>query len=506
MSKKIILILNDHLNLESNAIKLYQEGDLILMCENYQDFRKHNHHKKKLVFIFSSMRHFAAKIIEQKYNLHYLKIEDKNNSGILTEEIIKTARKYNYNEIILEHPSDYETLTNIKSLENQNIKINILEDSKFLCTIEEFKQLNVNKKTMLMENFYRKMRKKHNILMDKDKPDGGSWNYDKLNREKITESKNIPTRYKAKNDQITLQVIDLINAEYPKNFGEIVNFDLAVTREESLLIFRQFLQERIENFGQYQDAMLEEDDFLYHSHISFYVNNGLLKPLELIKEVEKLYKENKVKINSAEGFIRQILGWREYVRGIYWHKMPEYKKLNFLEARNKLPAFYWDANTKMNCLKKCVTTTIKNSYAHHIQRLMVLGNFALLSFIDPKEVNEWFLCVYADAYEWVEMPNVTGMILFADGGYLASKPYAASGAYINKMSNYCKNCHYDVKLKNGSKACPFNYLYWNFMIQNKERIGKNHRLAIAYNTLSKFNEEKIHNITKDSKNFLKNYE
>ncbi len=315
MSKKIILILNDQLNLDSNALKLYQKGDLILMCENYQDFHQHNHHKKKLVFIFSSMRHFATEIEAKKYDLHYLRMEDKNNSGVLAEEIAKIAQNHNYEELVLEQPSDYETFTNIKSLANKNIKVKFLEDSKFLCNIDKFQQINSNKKTILMENFYRIMRREHNILMDKDKPEGGSWNYDKLNRDKIADSSNIPTRYKAKNDEITLKVIDLINTEYPNNFGEITDFDLAVTRKEALLIFKKFLDERIQNFGQYQDAMLEEDDFLYHSHISFYVNNGLLKPLELIKEAERLYRENKVKINSAEGFIRQILGWREYVRG-----------------------------------------------------------------------------------------------------------------------------------------------------------------------------------------------
>jgi deoxyribodipyrimidine photolyase-related protein len=249
--------------------------------------------------------------------------------------------------------------------------------------------------------------------------------------------------------------------------------------------------------------MIEGEDFMFHSHISFYLNNGLLEPLEVVKLVEEEYKNGKINIAAAEGFVRQILGWREYIRGVYWLKMPEYKESNFFNAKNKLPNFYWTGNTKMNCLKESVRNTKENSYAHHIQRLMVLGNFALIFGVDPKEINEWYLIVYADAYEWVELPNVLGMILFADGGVLATKPYAASGAYINKMSNYCKNCSYFVEKKNGIDACPFNYLYWNFLIKNKKSLGKNRRMSMIYNVLEKFDQEKLKAIKDDSERFLK---
>jgi deoxyribodipyrimidine photolyase-related protein len=248
--------------------------------------------------------------------------------------------------------------------------------------------------------------------------------------------------------------------------------------------------------------MIENEPWMYHSHLSFYINNGLLLPLECIKRAEFAYYQGKVSINAAEGFIRQILGWREYIRGVYWLRMPEYKKLNFLNATRPLPEFYWSTNTKMNCLKNCIDETKKNAYAHHIQRLMVLGNFALLAGIDPDSVNEWYLIVYSDAYEWVEMPNVTGMILFADGGYLASKPYAASGAYIDKMSNYCKACHYKVNKKNGPDACPFNYLYWDFLIRHRGKLKNNHRLSMIYSLLDKMSSEKIKLIQSDSKSFF----
>jgi len=276
-----------------------------------------------------------------------------------------------------------------------------------------------------------------------------------------------------------------------------------VTREQALQVLDKFITERLVNFGDYQDAMVQNEPWLYHSHISFYINCGLLNPLECIEAVQKAYYDIKVPLNATEGFIRQILGWREYVRGIYWLKMPNYAELNFFNADKNLPEFYWNANTKMNCLRQCVMETEKNAYAHHIQRLMVLGNFALLAGIDPKQVNEWFLIVYADAYEWVEMPNVTGMILYADGGYLASKPYAAGGNYINKMSNYCKTCSYKVTQKNGDSACPFNYLFWDFLIRNRSKLEKNPRIGMMYRTFDKMDTDKKTAIRLDSERFLK---
>jgi deoxyribodipyrimidine photolyase-related protein len=255
-------------------------------------------------------------------------------------------------------------------------------------------------------------------------------------------------------------------------------------------------------FGDYQDAMIEGEPWMYHSHLSFYLNCGLLLPIECVRAAERAYYNGDAPLNSAEGFIRQIVGWREYVRGIYWLKMPEYKSENFFEAKRQLPNFYWTAETKMNCLSQCVTETQQNAYAHHIQRLMVLGNFALLTGIEPNQVNEWFLIVYADAYEWVELPNVTGMILFADGGYLASKPYASGGSYINKMSNYCKNCQYSVTKKNGDNACPFNYLYWSFLAKNRSKLGQNHRLTMMYGVYDRMSDDKKMLIERDSKAFL----
>ncbi|HIL27882.1 MAG TPA: cryptochrome/photolyase family protein, partial [Micavibrio sp.] len=326
------------------------------------------------------------------------------------------------------------------------------------------------------------------------------------NRQPPNENLDVPKPYNAQIDDITQDCIDLVAERFSDHFGDIEPFYFAVTRDQALYALDKFFEERLQKFGSYQDAMVQGEPWMYHSHISFYLNCGLLNPLEVIEKAELVYRAGDAPLNSVEGFIRQVLGWREYVRGIYWLKMPGYADENYFNAKRKLPWLYWDGQTKMNCLRQCVLETKENAYAHHIQRLMVLGNFALIAGIDPDEVNEWYLVVYADAFEWVEMPNVTGMILFGDGGLLASKPYAASGAYINRMSDYCKGCSFKVTKKNGPDACPFNYLYWDFFIRNEDKLKGNPRLNHSYHTLSKMTDEKRQAIIDDSKRFLNSLE
>lgn len=499
----LIVILGDQLNKNISSLKkCNKKTDIILMCEVVEECTTPKHHKKKIAFILSAMRHFALELENEGFTVCYVKLTDKENSGSFKSEILRIAKKHKINKITVTYPGEYRVLQDLKSLEKHNLNIEILEDKRFLCSIDEFKEFAKNKSKLVMENFYRQMRLKYNILIENSKPVGGKWNFDSENREPPKSILKIPKHYQLNPNKITQEVISLVKENFANHFGDIEPFYFAVTRKEALMAFELFIEERLKNFGTFQDAMIEGEDFMFHSHISFYLNNGLLEPLELVRRIEEEYKKGSVNINSAEGFIRQIIGWREYVRGLYWLKMPEYKSLNFLKAKNNLPEFYWNAKTKMNCVKECVRNTKQNSYAHHIQRLMVLGNFALIAQIDPSQVNEWYLIVYADAFEWVELPNVSGMILFADGGILGTKPYSASGSYINKMSNYCKNCVFDVKEKSGKKACPFNYLYWNFLIKNKEGLRKNHRMAMIYKVLEKFDEEKIKQITSDSNEFL----
>lgn len=502
----IRLILADQLSESISSLKDYNPSvDVVLMCEVFNEATYVKHHKKKIAFLFSAMRHFAKTLKIKGYKVEYTKLSDSNNTGSLTGEVRRILQKCTFDSIIITHPGEYRVLKAIRHLGNElSIPIEIKEDDRFLCGLDEFYSWEKGRKQPRMEYFYREMRKKYGILMQDGQPIGGQWNYDTENRKPPKEKLTIPPPHISKVDNITQEVISLVYDRFPDHFGDLEPFHFAVTRVDALQVLDEFIKQRLNKFGDYQDAMLEGEPWMYHSHISCYLNCGLLLPIECVQAVEIAYHQGNVPLNAAEGFIRQIIGWREYVRGIYWLKMPAYAEQNFLEAKRELPDFYWTSNTKMNCLRQCVLETKQNAYAHHIQRLMVLGNFALLAGIKPKAVNEWFLIVYADAYQWVELPNVSGMILFSDGGYLASKPYAAGGNYINKMSNYCKNCYYKVTKKNGTNACPFNYLYWDFLDRNRRKLRDNHRLRMIYKTFDRMEEKKKKSIRDDSRKFLSN--
>lgn len=502
----LILILGDQLHQAISSLKdITKTKDVILMCEVWDEATYVKHHKKKIAFLFSAMRHFAEELKENGYQVRYTKLDNETNAGSFKGEVERAVKDLNPEKIIVTHPGEYRVLEDVKSWEKDfNTPVEIRNDDRYLATLEEFADWAEDRKELRMEYFYREMRKKHNILMNGDnEPTGGKWNYDQENRKPPKDGLDIPKTYSAQADDITKDVIKLVEKRFSDHFGDLEPFFFAVTRDQALYALNKFIDERLKTFGDYQDAMVEGEPWMFHSHISFYLNCGLLLPLEVIRKAEETYESGDAPLNAVEGFIRQILGWREYVRGLYWYKMPDYASNNFLQARRKLPSFYWTGETKMNCLKQCITETKQHAYAHHIQRLMVLGNFALIAGLDVNEVNEWYLIVYADAYEWVEMPNVSGMILFADGGLLASKPYAASGSYINKMSDYCKNCDYSVTKKNGENACPFNYLYWDFLDRNKDKLKGNQRLNMPYNTLGRFDEEKVETIREDAKRFFK---
>jgi len=506
--RSLRLVLGDQLSPSISCLKGYNsETDTVLMCEVWDEASYVKHHKKKIAFLFSAMRHFAEELHQRGYKVNYTKLDNPDNAGSFKNEVSRLLQKHQFNRIILTHPGEYRVLEDMRSWEREfGIAVEIRPYDRFLYTPEQFTDWAKDRKQLRMEYFYREMRKKYDILMHQDQPLGGQWNDDAENRKRPKQGIVVPAPFTAKIDDISHEVLSLIAERFDDHFGDLEPFYFAVTRDQALQVLDQFIDQRFSHFGDYQDAMIEGEPWMYHSHISFYLNCGLLLPLECVQAAVKAYQQGKVELNAVEGFIRQIIGWREYVRGIYWLKMPEYGAANFLQANRHLPDFYWTADTKMNCLRQCVSETKKHAYAHHIQRLMVLGNFALLTGIDPKYVNEWFLIVYADAYEWVELPNVSGMILFADGGYLASKPYAAGGNYINKMSDYCKNCSYKVSKKNGSDACPFNYLYWDFLDRNRSKLQSNHRIAMMYKTFDRMSDDKKAAIRDDSQIFLRSIE
>ncbi len=505
MKKTLRLILGDQHSREISSLSdIDRENDVVLMCEVMEEATYVKHHKKKIAFIFAAMRHFGRELEKEGIAVRYVRLDDSGNAGSFTGEIRRSIEIVRPDRIVVTEPGEYRVLEAMKTWDTAfGLPVEIRSDTRFLCSIEEFKDWANGRKALRMEFFYREMRRKHDLLMDGDQPEGGRWNYDSQNRKPHSGALFIPKPHTTEPDAMTREVMELVNARFSGHFGDLEPFYFAVKREQALKVLENFIHERLPYFGDFQDAMLEGQPWMYHAHISFYLNCGLLNPLEVVRAAERAYREGCAPLNAAEGFIRQIIGWREYVRGIYWLQMPGYAEQNALNATRALPWFYWSGETDLNCLKQCIGETRANAYAHHIQRLMVLGNFALLAGLDPKQVNEWYLVVYADAYEWVELPNVSGMILFADNGYLGSKPYAAGGAYINKMSDYCENCAYDVKVKTGPKACPFNYLYWNFMIENEARLRKNPRLSVAYSTLNKMPEEKRSSIRRDAENFLK---
>jgi deoxyribodipyrimidine photolyase-related protein len=501
---KLRLILGDQLTMSLSSLNDATDGDVLLMCEVRTEATYVKHHKKKIVVLFSAMRHFAQQLSNQGASVRYVKYDDPENSGSLLGEVTRMTAKHDISEVIVTAPAEHRLQVEIaRWSDTLGLPVTIREDDRFLCTPADFATWAEGRKQLRMEYFYRDMRRKYSVLMDQEGPIGGQWNFDAENRKPPATGLNVPDTYHAPQDAITQDVIALVETHFPDHFGDLLPFHFAVTREQALLALDTFIADRLPLFGDYQDAMIQDEPWMYHSHIGLYLNCGLLAPLECIQRAEAAYHDGTAPLNAVEGFIRQILGWREYVRGIYWLKMPDYKALNFLDAKRPLPAFYWTADTQMNCMRQCITETKQNAYAHHIQRLMVLGNFALIAGLDPDAVNEWYLLVYADAYEWVELPNVTGMVLFADGGIMGSKPYAASGTYINKMSNYCGSCRYKPTVKNGPTACPFNYLYWDFMDRNAAKLNRNPRMGMTYRTYARMDDEKRAAISDDAQRFFK---
>lgn len=500
----LCVVLGDQLNQTISSLRsIDKQRDIVLMAEVFDEATYVKHHKKKIALVFSAMRHFAKELQESGYQVRYIPLDDAQNSHSIKGEVAKTLEKYPLSRVVITEPAEYRLWSEVATWSQAfGVGVDVLEDDRFMASIENFHRWAEGRKQLRMEYFYREMRKTYKILMEDGKPVGGKWNFDKSNRKALPPGKAIPQPTGFQPDNLTQDVIRLVGERFTEHFGDLEPFEFAVTRQQALKVLESFVDFRLADFGDYQDAMKQNEPWLFHSHISFYLNCGLLLPSEVISRAETAYYSGCAPLNAVEGFIRQILGWREYVRGLYWYKMPEYKSLNFLQAHRPLPELFWGAETKMNCLGQCVKETRENAYAHHIQRLMVLGNFALLAGLEPDQVNEWYLIVYADAYEWVELPNVSGMILFADGGLLASKPYSASGAYINKMSDYCQHCVYQVDTKHGPSACPFNYLYWHFLLRNQDKLAGNPRLGMPYRTLNNMSDEKRDLIIEDAERFF----
>ena len=493
MSKgNLILLLGDQLSPGSAALaQADRSRDIILMAEVIEEATYVRHHKKKIAFLFSAMRHFADELKQDGWLVDYASLVFRENSGSLAGEVQRAISRYQTSGVVVTEPGEWRLLSQMQGWsETLGCPVAILPDTRFLATHREFASWASGRKQLRMEYFYREMRKKTGLLMEGDKPVAGKWNFDSENRKPAEDDLFLPQLPRFEPDAITQDVLTLVARRFPDHFGDLEPFWFAVTRQDAERALDHFIAACLPHFGDYQDAMLTGQRFLYHAVLSHYINCGLLDPLDACRRAAGAYETGHAPINAVEGFIRQIIGWREFVRGIYWLKMPDYRDQNFFAANRPLPDFYWTGETDMHCLSEAITQTKEEAYAHHIQRLMVTGNFAMLAGLSPQKVHEWYLAVYADAYEWVELPNVIGMSQFADGGLLGSKPYAASGSYINKMSNYCSSCRYDVKKKTGADACPFNALYWDFLARNEDKLGSNARLRNPYATWRRMTNEK----------------
>ncbi|MGB7433656.1 MAG: cryptochrome/photolyase family protein [Ahrensia sp.] len=504
MAKRLCFVLGDQLSPDLSALRNFdRESDVVFMCEVWDEATYVRHHKKKIAFIFSAMRHFAEELTGKGFTVDYLKL-DEHDEVSFTDALSAAVKRHGADEVIATEASEWRVREAQRGWAEQlEVGVDIRPDDRFLADHGEFAAWAEGRKELRMEYFYRLMRKKTGYLMDGDEPAGGQWNYDKENREPPKDGLLFPERPTWNNEAVTKDVLELVANRFGNHFGDLEPFDYPVTRADAARYLAWFVDEALADFGTFQDAMVQGEALMFHSHISGLINCGLLDVRECCEAAEAAYKKGDAPLNAVEGFIRQIIGWREFIRGVYWLHMPGYGDRNELDAQVALPDWFWTGHTQMNCLRQAITETKQNAYAHHIQRLMVLGNFALIAGLKPHEVQEWFLIVYHDAYEWVEMPNVVGMALYADGGIFASKPYASSGTYINKMSNYCDSCSYSVSKKNGPKACPFNYLYWDFLGRNRDVLSKNQRMGMMYGTLDRMKDDKRDAIRDDSARFIK---
>ena len=502
------IILGDQLSSGISALAdLDRDRDVVLMMEVTEENTYVPHHKQKIVLVLSAMRHFADALRETGVSVDYVTLDDPDNTGDLTTEMQRAVARHTPDRVVVTEPGEWRVQAMVKGWKAMTgLAVEVRVDDRFFASRARFAAWARGRRAWRMEHFYRDMRREHTILMEGDKPAGGEWNFDAENRKALPASILPPARIRFPPDETTRAVIALVGRRFSDHFGAIEDFGWPVSRHDALRALSDFIELSLPRFGDYQDTMKAGAPFLFHSLLAPALNLGLLSPREVCQAAELAWRSGAAPLNAVEGFVRQILGWREYVRGVYWSLMPEYGDRNALQATRRLPAFYWTGDTPMRCLREAISDTARYAYSHHIQRLMVTGNFALLAGVAPGEIERWYLAVYADAFEWVEMPNTLGMAIFADGGQMASKPYAASGAYIDRMSDFCSGCAYDVKLKTGPDACPFNYLYWAFLIRQSDRLAKNPRLAMPYRTLAGWTPERRAAILAEAEGFIDSLE
>lgn len=484
------LVLGDQLSPGLSSLADATPADLILMAEVREEATYVRHHKQKIALTFAAMRSFAAGLEGRGLRVRYVRVDDPASIGSIAGELERAlAEAGPFGQVIVTECGEWRLQSALQAFAARcAVPVEIRDDSRFLCSHAGFEAWARDRKELRMEWFYRDMRRRTGLLMDGDQPADGRWNFDAENRKRLPPGLRAPRRRRFEPDAVAREAIADVERLFPDHFGTLDAFGWPTTAAQAQLALDHFLRDGLPLFGDWQDAMATGEPFLWHSLVSTSINLGLLDPLEVCRRAEAEWRAGRAPLNAVEGFVRQILGWREFVRGIYWLKMPEYARRNALEADRTLPGLFWSGETDMVCVRETVIAARDHAYAHHIQRLMVTGNLMMLLGVHPDAVDDWYMTVFADAYEWVEMPNARGMATFADGGIVGSKPYAASGAYIKRMSDHCGGCRYDPAARTVEGACPFNALYWDFLIANEPRLGGNARMAMPYRNLARFSD------------------
>ncbi|MFO8078930.1 MAG: cryptochrome/photolyase family protein [Armatimonadota bacterium] len=503
----LVLILGDQLQSDSAAFDDFnRDRDAVWMAEVAHEAEHVPSHRARIAIFLSAMRHFRESLRDRGFTVHYHALDDPENAGSFAGELRRTIPDLAPERLIVVEPGEWRVEHSLRSTAGAlKVPLEVRTDRHFLASKEDFANWAEGRKQLRHENFYRMMRREFGVLMDDDDPVGGDWNYDEDNRETFGADgpPEIPRPSGYGPDETTREVLDLVRARFPDHPGSLDTFAWPVTKRQATYALKDFVRHRLRDFGTWEDAMWTGEPYVYHSRLSPALNLKLLDPRDCIEAAVTAYEDGNAPINSVEGFVRQILGWREYVRGVYWQHMPEYASLNHFGADLPLPWLYWSGETEMACMRECIEQTLNLGYAHHIQRLMVTGQFATLLGVDPREIHEWYLAIYCDAVEWVEMPNVLGMSQFADGGIMASKPYISTGKYINRMSNYCANCRFDPEERTGDDACPFTTLYWHFLWRHHEQLEEIPRMNLQTRNLDRIEDVEMKRIKRDTEQLRK---
>jgi deoxyribodipyrimidine photolyase-related protein len=502
-ARKLLLILGDQLDAKMPALaRMDRDNDAVLMAEVREEAEHVSSNRQRTTLFLSAMRHFALELIKKGYRLRYLRLDDRENSQSLGSEVSRALEKIRPECVQVVQPGDHRVATMlVEAAEQHGTPLEVLEDASFTCSLEEFNTwADDGRKELVMEYFYRQRRRALGVLMNTNgQPTGGAWNFDKDNRHAFKQEPQIPLPYLPRPDAITREVMQLVERAWPQAPGRMKAFHWPVTRRQALRSLQDFVANRLRHFGTYEDAMWSGQPVLFHSRLSSSLNLKLLRPQECVDRAIKAYQDGRVPLNDVEGFVRQIIGWREFIRGVYFREGPDYVLRNGLGQHGALPEFYWSGETRMNCLRHCIAEVLDNAWGHHIPRLMVLGNFALTAGVHPKAINDWFLAMYVDAVDWVTAPNVIGMSQHADHGVVGTKPYAGSGRYINRMSNYCGDCPYDPKERTGNDACPFNTFYWDFLTRHRKLLAGNRRMALVLKSVDRLDDTEKKLIQKRAK-------